>query len=492
MSHRLRSNVAPRGALIGAAASDRTGIVHLGMGNFHRAHTAVFTAEAMAAAGGEWGIRGFASASDRVVAQMQQQDNLYTVLQLEKSGARAGLIDVHRNLGIASADPQEVVDAIAEPAHRIVTLTVSEAGYTRGSATGRLAVDSPVLSGELASTAPPKSTIGQIARGLERRAFSGDPVTILSCDNLQSAGDVTESVVTEYLHAINASEDVLRFVAESVTFPNGMVDRIVPATTQSHIAQVTNLLGIEDRTPVPAEDFTMWVLEDEFAAGRPAWDASGAVFTDEVEAYEMVKLRLLNGSHSLIAYLGVLSGAETIDAAWNLDYIRDAVLAGIERDYLPTITLPTGFDADDYISQLDARWANPLIGHPTTQVASDGSLKLLQRVPAPAMHHLQAGRTPHHLALCVAAWIACVAPPTGFVPPKLAGIIREPAAQALAEVTVGATTTGDHVERILDGGFFPASLAAEELFTTRVSELLSIIIADGARAAAVEATRTHH
>src|SRR5699024_10937225 len=105
-----------------------------------------------------------------------------------------------------------------------------------------------------------------------------------------------------------------------------------------------------------------------------------AVFTDEVEAYEMVKLRLLNGSHSLIAYLGVLSGAETIDAAWNLDYIRDAVLAGIERDYLPTITLPTGFDADDYISQLDARWANPLIGHPTTQVASDGSLKLLQQI----------------------------------------------------------------------------------------------------------------
>lgn len=486
MAPSLDRSTAPPNSLIGASASERTGIVHLGMGNFHRAHTAIYTAQAIAAAGGDWGIRGFANSSSRVVDPLQAQDNLYSVLQLTETGAVARLVDVHRNTGVASADPNTVVDAISDTSHRIVTLTVSEAGYARDPATGALAVDSPSIAAEITGTTTPRSTIGLIARGLVHRAQTGEPMTILSCDNLQSAGDVTRSVVTQYLDAIEASDDVLDFVASSVSFPNGMVDRIVPKTSEAHTAKVAELLGVADRCPVPAEDFSMWVLEDNFVGGRPAWEHAGALFSDEVESYEMVKLRLLNGSHSLISYLGVLSGAATIDAAWNLDFIREAVLDGIEFDYLPTIALPAGFDAEDYVKALDARWGNPRIGHRTTQVGSDGSLKLLQRIPEPALFHLNLGQVPHSLALSMAAWIACVAPPSGYSPGPLAESISEPAREPLADAIRGATTVHDHVRRILGGGFFPAELADQDAFAVRVAELLLIIIHNGAQAAVAD------
>lgn len=486
MTQRLDRESVPSGSLVGAAAPDRTGIVHLGLGNFHRAHGAVYTAEAMAAAGGNWGIRGFAHSSDRIVAPMRAQDNVYSILQLTERGAEAGVVDVHRDTGVAAQEPGAVVDAIADAAHRIVTLTVSEVGYARDSATGRLALDHPDVAADLVSGSTPRTAMGMVARGLEKRAVSGEPFAVLSCDNLQSSGDVTRAVVEEFLHAAEVSDDVLSFVSTSVSFPNAMVDRIVPKTTEEYTRVVADLLGVEDLCPVPAEDFTMWVLEDDFVGGRPAWDLAGAIFSDELEAYEMVKLRLLNGSHSLIAYLGILSGAPTIDLAWGQDFVREAVLGGITDDYLPTFTPPTGFDVEAYVSQLDARWRNPLIGHATTQVGTDGSLKLLQRIPEAALFHLQRGHVPHHLALCTAAWIACVAPPAGFTPDPVSRSIVEPARDRLASAVDGAATVLDHVRRIMDGGFFPEALAAQEPFTARVAELLTVITRHGVRSAAAD------
>ncbi|WP_253828834.1 mannitol dehydrogenase family protein [Prauserella aidingensis] len=491
MTQPLGRSSAVAGSLIGASAPDRTGIVHLGLGNFHRAHGAVYTAQAMAAAGGDWGIRGFAHSSDRVVAPMRAQDNVYSILQLTEGGTRAGLVDVHRDTGVAAHDPEAVVAAIADPAHRIVSLTVSEVGYTRDPATGRLALDHPDVAADLAGGATPRTAMGMIARGLERRAVSGEPLAVVSCDNLQSNGDVTRAVIEEFLGAAGASDDVLSFVSSSVSFPNGMVDRIVPKTTDEHSRRVADLLGVTDRCPVPAEDFSMWVLEDDFAGGRPAWDLAGVTFSTEIEAYEMVKLRLLNGSHSLIAYLGILCGAPTIDTAWGQDFVREAVLGGIAHDYLPTFTPPTGFDPDAYVSELDARWRNPLIGHATTQVGSDGSVKLLQRIPDAALFHLRKGRMPHHLALCTAAWLACVAPPAGFTPDPLSARIAEPARERLAAAVDGAVTTGDHVHRVMAGGFFPEALAERDDFTARVVELLTTITRDGVRAAAADVAASH-
>ncbi len=189
-----------------------------------------------------------------------------------------------------------------------------------------------------------------------------------------------------------------------------MVDRIVPATTDAYRAAVAAHLGVTDAIPVPAEPFTMWVLEDRFAAGRPAWEHGGAIFTDDVEPYELLKLRLLNGTHSLIAYLGALDGHATIPGATAQPFVADAARRVLFDDYLPSVTVPADVDLDGYVAQLFERWSNTALGHRTQQVGSDGSVKLGQRVPEPALLQLRAGRLPHHLALTVAAYLCCLAP----------------------------------------------------------------------------------
>lgn len=487
---RLARQTTPNGTLIGASAGPASGIVHLGLGNFHRAHTAVYTAKALAVAPGDWGIFGFANRSRDVVSAMSAQEHRYSILEFSDHGRQVGVLDVHRGLGVLADEPENFIAALADPAHRILTLTVSEVGYCRSSRTGALDLDLETVRADLADPAHPRSTIGLIAAGLRARAVAGAPITVLSCDNLQSNGDTTRAVLNEFLHASAASADVISFVEQLVSFPNSMVDRIVPATTAQTMSDVLELAGIEDHCPVPAEDFTMWVLEDDFLAGRPAWDLAGAVISAEVEAYELVKLRLLNGSHSLIAYLGILDGRATIADAWAQDFVREAVWACIAGEYLPTITVPQGFDVAEYLDSLSHRWANAALGHRTAQVGTDGSVKLLQRVPEPAQMALRDGRIPHLLALTVAGWICAVAPPAGFDPGPYAAQIREPARARLAEVTAGAGSPREHAMAVLRNGFLPDLLTAQAAFTDRVAELVAAIARHGVRAAAQEATQT--
>jgi fructuronate reductase len=486
---RLSCHTTPEGALLGASAGDATGIVHLGLGNFHRAHVAAYTAKALASEAGDWGIHGFANRARDVVAAMRAQDGRYSILELSERGRRAAVVDVHRELGVLADAPDAFISAVAAPSNRILTLTVSEVGYCRSPRHGGLDLELEDVRADLADPTRPRSTIGRIASGLAARAAHGTPMTVLSCDNLQSNGHVTRSVLTEYLSASSASEDVLNFVAHHVAFPNSMVDRIVPSTTEQTRAIVGELLGVDDRCPVPAEEFTMWVLEDDFAAGRPAWDRAGAIMSDEVEAYELVKLRLLNGSHSLIAYLGILDGQATIADAWAQPFVRDAVHACVAAEYLPTIALPRGFDVDAYLDSLSHRWANAALGHRTAQVGTDGSVKLLQRIPEPALLALRDGRIPHFLALTVAGWIAAVAPPAGFDPGPYAAEIREPARQRLAQVTRAAAGPGDHAMAVLRSGFLPDDLVAHDAFTHRVAELVKTIVRSGIRAAVQDATQ---
>lgn len=484
---RLSAQSTPNETIIGASAPRESGIVHLGLGNFHRAHAAVYTARALAVEGGEWGISAFANTSSRVVTPMRAQDHRYSVLEFSDTGTRAGVIDVHRSVGVLADRPQSFVAALADPRHRILTLTVSEVGYCRSARTGTLDVDLPAVRADLSDPANPRSTIGLIAQGIAVRAPSGEPLTVLSCDNLQSAGRATRAVLTEFLHASGASRDVLDFVDTRVTFPNAMVDRIVPATTPETITQVAALLGVGDACPVPAEEFSMWVLEDDFAAGRPAWDRVGAIMSDEVEAYELVKLRLLNGSHSLIAYLGALDGRPTIPDAWGQEFIRAAVFAGIRDDYLPTIPLPRGFDAAEYVDSLTHRWANGPLAHRTAQVATDGAVKLLQRIPDAAEFSLRTGRVPQMLALTVAAWICTAAPPAGFDPGPIAAEMREPARERLTTATRGAGSAREQARAVLRGGFMPDALTSYVDFTDRVEELVDAIVRRGVRAAVRDA-----
>lgn len=476
------------GHQIGAGAPGRTGIVHFGLGNFHRAHAAVYTALAMAAEPGDWGIVGIANRSRKVVDAMAAQDHRYSVVTLDPGAEEVGVVDVHRRTLVAAEDGPQVLEAIADPAHKILTLTISENGYHLDARTGELEVSSPDIAVDLADAEAPTSPLGQIARGLMRRhAEHGGPITVLSCDNLLSAGDTTRAAVTQFAQAAGASDEFLGWLAESVSFPNAMVDRIVPAPSEETRAVAARVLGVEDACPVPAELFTMWVMEDNFAAGRPKWEAAGAIFSDEVEKYEQVKLRLLNGGHSLIAYLGGLDGRETIPASRQQEFIERCTRAALTDEYLPSIDLPHGFDPAHYIEQLFMRWNNTVLGDKTARVGSDGSTKLVQRVPLPAINLLEQGRMPQQLALTVAAWICCVCPPPGFEPGPVARAMVEPKIDALTEATAGATDVRGHVSAILDGGFLPDALVAHADFVERVVHFAEVIVTDGVRAAAEEA-----
>lgn len=477
------------GHQIGASAPDRTGIVHFGLGNFHRAHAAVYTAIALAEEPGDWGIVGIANRSRKVVDAMAAQDHRYSVVTLDPGKEEVGVVDVHRRTLVAAEDGPEVLEAIADPHHKILTLTISENGYHLDARTGKLEVTSPDIAADLADDGSnPRSPLGQIARGLmKRQAENGAPIAVLSCDNLLSAGNTTRAAVTQFVDAAGASEEFKAWLAESVSFPNAMVDRIVPAPTDETRAMAARALGVEDACPVPAELFTMWVIEDKFAAGRPKWEAAGAIFSDEVEKYELVKLRLLNGGHSLIAYLGGLDGRETIPASRQQDFIEACTRAALVDEYLPSIDLPRDFDAAQYIEQLFARWNNTVLGDKTARVGSDGSTKLLQRVPLPAIRMLEQGQMPEQLALTVAGWIACVCPPAGFDPGPVAADMVEPKIEALKRATAGASDLRAHVAAILHGGFLPDALTAHDDFCERVTHFVGLITTDGVRAAADEA-----
>jgi fructuronate reductase len=469
------------------------GILHLGLGSFHRAHQAVYTAAALAEHGGEWGIVGVASRSRAIVDALHAQDMQYAVATISPEGTALSIPGAHTDAFVAADDPARVVASIADPAMRIVTLTVTEHGYSYSAATGHLDTADPAIVADLAGGAP-TSTIGQLARGLQRRAASGAPLTVLSCDNLAANGHHTARLVREFLGLLPASEgaETLAFLDAAVRFPSSMVDRIVPATTASLRAEVGPLLGAYDEIPVPAEPFSMWAIEDDFAAGRPAWDAGGAVFSTEVGRYEQMKVRLLNGTHSLIAYLGALSGTATIPDAVVRPEIERAARAILEREYVPSIQAPNGVDLDEYIEELFVRWGNSALGHRTSQVGSDGSVKLGQRIPEPALQALARGDMPHLIALTVAGYLVCMAPPAGFDPGPFALEMRDPARTRL--VGLSARSGAELAARALgDLHLFGTGLADRPAFLTRTAELVDTITRDGVAAAiadAVDAART--
>lgn len=398
------------------------GIVHLGLGSFHRAHQAVYTARALDAEDGPWGIVGVASRSQHIVDGIRAQDGLYSVLSLGPGVAEPLVVGVHTDLLVAAEQADEVVARIGDARTRIVTLTVTEAGYK-----------------------PPATPIALLARGLERRFRThGEPVSVVSCDNLRRSAERTRALLLE-----RVEPELHDWIASSVTFPATMVDRIVPATADAHRAQAAQLLGVEDAVPVPAEPFSMWVLEDRFAAGRPRWEAGGAIFSDEVERYEVLKVRLLNGTHSLIAYLGLLAGARFVADAVAIPEIRSAAERAMHDELLPTVEVPAGLDPGGYMRQLMARFENPATGHQTAQVASDGWHKLPERLGDAVLHHLDGGRVPRLLALAVA----------GFV------------------LHVGR----DDVRSLL-GELFPPAVAQAEPFVVAVGELHDALVRGGWRA----------
>ncbi|GLZ07052.1 hypothetical protein Acsp03_45180 [Actinomadura sp. NBRC 104412] len=467
------------------------GIVHLGLGNFHRAHQAVYTAAALAEEDGPWGIVGAAHRSREVVSAMAAQDLLYSVVQIWPGGAQVEVPAVHTEVLVAADEPAALVERIAAPSTRVVTLTVTERGYTCARASSGLDLDSPLVRHDLAEPDAPRTPIGQIVAGLRARARAGGPpISVVSCDNLGGNGELTRRLVREFAAHLPGGDDLLDWIGANAAFPSTMVDRIVPATTDRHRALASARLGLDDRAPVPAEPFSMWVLEDAFAAGRPRWEAGGAIFTADVAGYELLKLRLLNGTHSLIAYLGLLSGRRTIPEAVALPFVESAARSVLAADYLPTLTVPAEIEIGEYVGRLFERFANSALGHRTAQVASDGSLKLPQRLVRPALDHLGSGRMPHHLALTVAAYLRCLAPLPGDDLPAAVRDVRDTARDRLGRLAATAADGAGLVrDALLKERLLGAELGEHSEFVRRTAELYDVLRRHGPEAAVREAGR---
>jgi fructuronate reductase len=461
------------------------GIVHLGLGAFHRAHQAVYTQQAMAVSGEtSWGICGVTQRSPAVAEALLPQDCLYTVLERGAPGTKVCVVGAIRDVLVAQDQPEKVTDRLARPETRVVTLTVTEKGYRSDPSTGRLRDDDPEVLAD-AGGRPPRTVVGQLVRGLEARWRRGSPsLTVLCCDNLPHNGDTLRGLVGDF-GDLSLGSDAARLASwalDNVTFPNTMVDRIVPATTDEDRHEAMALLGLEDQAVVVTEPFSQWVVEDRFAGPRPAWDEVGATLVRDVAPYEEMKLRLLNGSHSALAYLGALAGYEFIaDAVASPDFARFA-RAFMDVDVTPTLTVPPGFDLVPYKEALMGRFADRALRHRTIQIAMDGSQKLPYRLLRTIAARLGAGHEPLHACLAVAAWMRFVTvgrADNGTVLP-----LDDPMAVRLRAVAAGQSTAEATVAALLSlREVFPADLAANPTFRALLVEALEALSALGAATA---------
>ncbi|MFM9893029.1 mannitol dehydrogenase family protein [Achromobacter xylosoxidans] len=415
MLERLNTESLPRlPADVEKPAYDRSrltpGIVHLGLGAFHRAHQALATDLAMAASQDlTWGILGVSLRSPATRDALAPQDGLYT-LALRDSGPDGAAREQLRVVGavqrvmVAEEDPHAVLERIAYPQTRIVSLTITEKGYCHDPATGHLRWDDPDILHDLDNPIRPRSAIGLLVHGLALRRERGlPPVTLLSCDNLQANGDTLRSLVLAF--ALRLDVALTSWIDTHCTFPNSMVDRIVPATRDDDRARIAQRLGAEDAWPVIGEPYMNWVVEDKFAAGRPAWEAVGATFVANAAPYERLKLRMVNGPHSVLAYLGTLLGAATMREAAAVPALRGFVDDLMRHEIAPTLKGIPDAGLEGYRQRFLARVDNAALPHPTRQVAMDGSQKLPPRLLATIRDRLRGGDDIRRLALAVAAWL---------------------------------------------------------------------------------------
>jgi len=379
------------------------GIVHFGPGAFHRVHQAWFV-EKLLAKDPRWGICAVSLRSTDVRDALVPQDGLYTLACLDGSTSYQ-VIGALKQALVAPEDPETVLDQLSAARTRVVTMTVTEKGYCLGP-DGNLDMLHADIRRDIRSPHSPTSLIGYLVEALKRRRASGvGPLTIISCDNLVDNGTRLARAVQQL--ASTTDGDLARWIEDQVVFPRTMVDSITPATTDTLREKVAEALGLTDRWPVQREGFVQWIIEDgAVGAGRtPDWASVGVIITDDVGAYDRAKLRLLNGAHSSLAYLGLLAGHETVADAMEDSDLAAFVGTMMKRDILPTLKAPRGLDLNAYIQAILKRFRNPAIRHALAQIAWDGSQKLPFRLLGTLQDNLEAGRPIDSLCVPIAAWM---------------------------------------------------------------------------------------
>lgn len=356
----------------------QSGILHIGVGNFHRAHQAFYTDQLLAAQDqSKWGICGVCllPSDEKIFRNLKSQNLDYTLTVCGRDGQdKIYQIGAIQELLWAVENPQAVLEKIADSAIKIITLTITEGGYNLDKTTNKFILEDEKVQHDLKNPAQPSTVFGFIAQGLRQRRDTGNgPITILSCDNLQHNGNTAKNAFTAFIVA--QDKELADWVEKNVSFPNSMVDRITPATTAEDVQRLNKVSGIADLAPVYCEDFTQWVIEDNFIAGRPAWERVGVEFTDDVTAFENMKLSLLNAAHVMLSYPSFLQGYRKVDHAMQdeaiVKYLRDFM----NIDITPHVPAPEGQDLDEYKRTLLERFANRSVSDQISRLCFDGVSK---------------------------------------------------------------------------------------------------------------------
>ena len=437
------------------------GIVHFGPGAFHRAHQAWYISQLLAS-DPRWGIAAVSLRSRETVESLAAQDGAYTVAEIAEV-PRYTLVAPHRDW-LAAEDADAIVARIADPNVRLVTSTVTEKGYCL-DAGGTLDTGHPDIVHDLGDVAAPRSLVGWLVTGLAARAASdGPPITILCCDNMAHNGHKLGAAVRAFAEL--KAPALLPWIDANTAFPDSMVDSITPATDDALIARVGAAIGLDDAIPVGREPFVQWVVQDVMAAGAPDLASVGVTMAADVAPFEQAKLRILNGAHSTLAYIGLLKGHESVAAAMTYADLVAFVDAMIRDEIIPTLSIVEGFDLQSYADAILDRFRNPAIHHKLAQIAWDGSQKLPYRLLDTIAANQAADRSSARLIRAVAAWIAFLTRQT-----QAGATIVDPLAERLSELVRSEETPGARADRVVeDSGVFPQVLREDAGFRAALRE----------------------
>ncbi len=381
-------------------------IVHIGVGGFHRAHQAVYLDDlAQGGMSNDWGERGIGllPGDEQMAKALVPQDCLYTIVERSAEADRPRIIGSLKAYIFAPANPTLALDTLADAATRIVTLTITEGGYNIDNQTGRFNVDHPAIQDDLRNPTTPRTVFGYLCEALDRRRQAGvAPFTVLSCDNLQGNGQVAKTAVTSFARLRDAA--LADWIEANVAFPNSMVDRITPQTTDADREMVAREFGVVDAWPVMTEPFKQWVVEDTFCNGRPPLEHVGVQFVADVHPYEIMKLRLLNASHQAMGYLGYLSGYRYIHEVMADQDFQAFIRRMMDEEVTPLLPPVPGIDLTQYKETLLERFANPKIRDQVTRICTDGSDRMPKFLLPSLSEALAEGRRHRFLTLAVAGW----------------------------------------------------------------------------------------